>query len=1589
MKIRQTLIKSLSVLSVWSTFASADPSSNLYSSVPPLLSRSSEPLVMLVMSVDHELFKKAYPDYSDLDGDGQLDVTYKDNFEYLGYFESQWCYSYSSSNGRFSPAAQATGSNGHYCDTSAAPWSGNFLNWATMSRMDVLRRVLFGGKRSADTASLTVLERAYLPRDIHAFVKVYKGSDLASLTPYTGSVSLCNLATSEGGEPKLRIASGQWPRWASTEVIQCQWGTSNSPSSSDELAENTVRVESCVTGKDASTSDRCREYSNGNAKPIGLLQRYGEDGSIRFGLISGSYDKNISGGLLRRNISKIGGNSSSSDDEVNVSNGIFNNSVNGIIQHINSFRIARYSYSQNKYTDCSTYGISIDTFKSGRSTYSNRHCSNWGNPLAEMYLEALRYFAGQSSPSSAFDTSVDDQFVSGLSTESWISPVTSANACANCSIILLSSGLNSFDSDELSSSADLPGLSGTASVNSKTDEVGELEYNNNFAGNYLVGGTGSTRQCTAKYLNGLSEAKGLCPELPQLEGSYQVSGLAFYGNQTDLNSTLDGVQKVKTYSIQLAESMPSFTLNAGGKSVTFQPVCHTSSNFGTGTNFSGSGSDCSLTDVVVENTVLNSDGEVVEGSLLFTWEDSLWGNDFDYDASSRIKFCVGTQCTATSDSTLSIGSFGSDQIRMAVHVDGVYAGLNLRFSYTMAGTYDDGLQNDFVYKGQAGYEVKNFTASGNSAGRLEKPLWFAAKYGGFVDLDGDGTPKYDDNGDGISDDDREWDSRNNTTGSLGADGLPDNYYFARNPSQLEAQLGQVLQDIVSRVSSATNAALFSNSQTGTGVLYQALFQPVMEYNGKTISWGGMLHALFVDSKGLLREDSNGNDRLDDYSVDKIVELVFDPNSNQTLFQRYSTSDSGGTLTPDGALQSLNQLNAIWDARDQLSSLSNVTSQRTFSSLASGGRHILTWLDENNNGVVDTGETLPLTPDTFNTMEGYLGVSASEVANVVNYVRGEEISGTRSRTIDYDEDGEDDVWRLGDIIHSTPQLVSSPGSRFDALYSDTTYTTFYEQYKNRRHVLYVGGNDGMIHAFNGGFWDESQYGYNVTGYNNEVSHPLGSELWAYTPMNLLPHLQWLKEPDYPHVYYMDAEPVTFDANIFDSNDSDYPGGWGTVLVMGMRLGGGGYDVTLGGNNKTLRSAYVVLDITNPEAPPKLLAEITHPELGFTTSRPTLVKRRVAAKDSQGEDDWSQAPTTNEWYLAFASGPIGTGEAGIRTALDDGSSNQNLKLFVYDLKSKAFVSGMAAMDSGISQAYGGNTTAVDWDRDYKDDALYLGAIETGTSTLDGKLLRLRLQDTLTDSTLTTLLDTGKPVSAAPVVASDKNRHWLYVGSGRLLTYDDNRATQTQSFFGFKEPQSSNGDLTYNAVSLSDLVNTTDVQVYTNGTVNKKTSSGNVAFTVDSSTVGSFTALQSVIATKSGWVLDLEGDGVIPAGRSITSASRLFSLVLFTEYRPSEDSCRVDGSSALIGLHYQTGTASPDPVLGGQDQGDQVSEDLSIKRVNLGLGYASSPVIHQGASGHRTAVTQGAGGSISSHELNYNFQTSGRMSWRQILRIPWGSE
>src|SRR5436853_605160 len=78
---------------------------------PLFIGVNPTPKVMLTISKDQQLYKKAYNDYSDLDGDGAIETTYKHTILYYGYFDPKKCYVYNQNggpNGRFEPATDLT-----------------------------------------------------------------------------------------------------------------------------------------------------------------------------------------------------------------------------------------------------------------------------------------------------------------------------------------------------------------------------------------------------------------------------------------------------------------------------------------------------------------------------------------------------------------------------------------------------------------------------------------------------------------------------------------------------------------------------------------------------------------------------------------------------------------------------------------------------------------------------------------------------------------------------------------------------------------------------------------------------------------------------------------------------------------------------------------------------------------------------------------------------------------------------------------------------------------------------------------------------------------------------------------------------------------------------------------------------------------------------------------------------------------------------------------------------------------------------------------------------------------------------------------
>src|SRR5947199_4746262 len=184
---------------------------------PLFLTQTAPPLNLLVLGRDHKLYYEAYSDYSDLNNDGVIDIGYKPTqIDYFGYFDSYKCYTYSDTDARFVPASVTSNKQ---C---SGQWSGDWLNYVTTARIDALRKVLYGGRRSTDSSALTVLERSHIPQDTHSWVKEYTsitadGYDIAKYTP---------LAVPIVGDRHLFANV--------TPMIQTSW-TNNGPSTNPPL----------------------------------------------------------------------------------------------------------------------------------------------------------------------------------------------------------------------------------------------------------------------------------------------------------------------------------------------------------------------------------------------------------------------------------------------------------------------------------------------------------------------------------------------------------------------------------------------------------------------------------------------------------------------------------------------------------------------------------------------------------------------------------------------------------------------------------------------------------------------------------------------------------------------------------------------------------------------------------------------------------------------------------------------------------------------------------------------------------------------------------------------------------------------------------------------------------------------------------------------------------------------------------------------------------------------------------------------------------------------------------------------------------
>jgi len=565
---------------------------------------------------------------------------------------------------------------------------------------------------------------------------------------------------------------------------------------------------------------------------------------------------------------------------------------------------------------------------------------------------------------------------------------------------------------------------------------------------------------------------------------------------------------------------------------------------------------------------------------------------------------------------------------------------------------------------------------------------------------------------------------------------------------------------------------------------------------------------FVDVDGDGRrdvaEDTNGNGCVDIVNRDRRVIIYFDENLNRSMGCYDTSIYSQGTCnTP----VEMSDVNYLWSANEWLADLTDIDTETNRGTYISDeqARYIFTWNDLNNDGLVDDStEIIPLETSIDWSSTG-LGASVSggrgplvndfdlssddEVDFLISWLRGkdwltdEDPNG--NGVVDIGEPGDVDgdgilrhayrsrqlpetsgsatniTWRLGDVVHSTPMTVASPAEGYHLIYNDFSYAQFLRKHKRRRHMVYFGANDGMLHAVNAGYFSEKEKKFcliplDADGYcpetGTEAVPALGAEMWAYLPYNLQPHVKCLASPMYKHKYFVDQRPRIFDAKIFKEEDAcrdaggnpqfdnalcAHPNGWGTILVGGMRFGGTRIMATeLNGvaDNREFISSYFILDITNPEEPPELLGELTrnpslgHVDLGYSSVIPAMVIMK-----KQGT---TLTPEINKWYLAFGSGPhdeypltatnramkgISDVEARVgilpldwltdtpayagrtRMSIPDAQpaelGNRDAGTFYTGLSGNGFISDMITIDYDINPSY----------VDYKADALYFGSVQ----------------------------------------------------------------------------------------------------------------------------------------------------------------------------------------------------------------------------------------------------------------------------------------
>lgn len=546
--------------------------------------------------------------------------------------------------------------------------------------------------------------------------------------------------------------------------------------------------------------------------------------------------------------------------------------------------------------------------------------------------------------------------------------------------------------------------------------------------------------------------------------------------------------------------------------------------------------------------------------------------------------------------------------------------------------------------------------------------------------------------------------------------------------------------------------------------------------------------------------------------------------------------------------------------------------------------------------------------------------------------------------------------LGDIVNSgivysgTPTLNITP--------STDAYKSFSASNSGRTAAIFVGANDGMLHAFN------------ATN---------GNELFGYIPSWMGPKLAALTASTYtsnPQAY-VDATPAVAEAQVGAAGTA---ADWKTVLVGGTGAGGPGV---------------YALDVTNPAAfdASKVLWEFTKrddADMGYVVGSPKIIKVRTSAAGT--------VPATYRWFAVVASGvnnhlrytdsfgsyfsttgkpalfflaldkPAGTAWTSVGASpnyyklsvpMDTALSANNATGNAPGLINFQAILGPVGE---LAQIYMGDLHGKVWKLDFT-------TLATSTWTFDALSYYKYNAEAYPMYIAKTAGGAVQPISMAPLVvsaATSGGRRTAYVafGTGKFLEQSDTRSTVQNSFYTLYD------DGTTSATGGSEIPSRGRLMAGT------ATTSGALStVSVPSFKWGRPTA-DTDTATRAGWYLDFPST----TAKSIASASIIGDKLLFGSLNPATTvvagSCRGGGGGS--GTTYNVNIDAGNGTFAESDVGllgEAFTLETSTASSSSGTGRRTKNVtqlrVNMGSNGAR--VDEASKATITT--------VSGRLNWRHV--------